>query len=65
MWAAMSMLFVLFISMVWDNVSELQPQTGLLFIPQVIYECGEQQWNDVGRGKPVPVTLVQHKSHMD
>jgi hypothetical protein len=25
----------------WDYVSELRPQTGLLFIPQVIYEHQE------------------------
>jgi hypothetical protein len=25
---------------------------GLLFIPQMIYEYGEPQWNDIDRGKP-------------
>jgi hypothetical protein len=34
-----------------DNVSELQPPTGLLFIPQFIYKYGEPQWNDIDRGK--------------
>jgi hypothetical protein len=33
-----------------DDVSELRPPTGLLFIPQVIYEYGEQWWNDICRG---------------
>jgi hypothetical protein len=31
-------------------VSELRWTTGLLFIPQVIYEHGEPWWNDVNRG---------------
>jgi hypothetical protein len=30
----------MFISMVRDCLSELQPPTGLLFIPQIIYEYG-------------------------
>jgi hypothetical protein len=34
-----------------DYISELQPPTGLLFIPQVIYEHGETWWNDIDRGK--------------
>jgi hypothetical protein len=34
-------------SMMWDYVSELWPPTGLLFIPQVIYEFGELRWNDM------------------
>jgi hypothetical protein len=33
----------------WDYVSELRP-TGLLFIPQVIYEHGEPWWNAIDRG---------------
>jgi hypothetical protein len=33
-------------------VSELLPLTGLLFIPQKIYEHGEPRWNDTDRGKP-------------
>jgi hypothetical protein len=32
-------------------VSELQPLMGILFIPHVVYEHGEQWWNDIGRGK--------------
>jgi hypothetical protein len=35
----------------WDYVSELRPPTGLLFIPQVIYEYGEPRWNDMDSGK--------------
>jgi hypothetical protein len=37
--------------MVWEYVSELRPPTGLLLIPQVIYEHGEAWWNDIGKGK--------------
>jgi hypothetical protein len=45
------MLFMI-MSMGWGYVSELRIPTGLLFIPQVIYECGEPWWNDSGRIKP-------------
>jgi hypothetical protein len=38
--------------MEWDYVSELRPSTCVLFIPQLIYECGERWWNDINRGKP-------------
>jgi len=31
------------------DASELRPQTGLLFIPQVIYEYGQPLWNDSDR----------------
>jgi hypothetical protein len=34
------MALLLFMSMGRDYVSELLPPTGLLFIPQVMYECG-------------------------
>jgi hypothetical protein len=44
----------------------------LLFILQVIYEYGEQRWNDIDRGKPKKLNknlsqyyCVHHKSHMD
>jgi hypothetical protein len=33
-----------------DYVSELWPLVGLLFIPKVIYDCGEPWWNDDDRG---------------
>jgi hypothetical protein len=42
------------IMIVWielDYVSELRPLMGLFFIPKVIYECGEPQWNDIDRKK--------------
>jgi hypothetical protein len=39
-------------SMGWDHVSELRPPTGLLFIPQMMYEYGDPRWNDIDRGKP-------------
>jgi hypothetical protein len=35
----------------WDYVSDLWPPTGLMFIPQMIYEYGESQWNDIDMGK--------------
>jgi hypothetical protein len=35
----------------WDYVSELRSPTGILFIPQVIYEYGERWWNSVDRWK--------------
>jgi hypothetical protein len=35
------------------NVFELRPLTGLLFIPQEIYEHGEPWWNGVDRGKVI------------
>jgi hypothetical protein len=45
-------LFMLFMSMGWDYVSELRPPVGLLFIPQMICERGEPRWNDIDRGQP-------------
>jgi hypothetical protein len=42
---------MMIMSMGRDHVSELRPPTGLLFIPQVIYEHGEPWWNDNDRGK--------------
>jgi hypothetical protein len=39
------------VSMGWDYVSELLLPTGVLFIPQVIYEHGEPWWNDIERGR--------------
>jgi hypothetical protein len=34
-----------------DFVSEQRPRAGFLFIPKVIYEYGEPQWNDIERRK--------------
>jgi hypothetical protein len=66
------LLLLLFMSMEWDNVSEMQLPTGLLFIPQVIYEYGEPWWNDTDRGKPKnsektcpSATLSTTYPHMD
>jgi hypothetical protein len=41
----------MFVLMGWDDVSELWPPVGLLFIFWVIYECDEPRWNDID-GKP-------------
>jgi hypothetical protein len=47
----------------WDDVSELRPPTGLLFITQIMYEHGEPRWDDIDTGteelgeRPVPVPL--------
>jgi hypothetical protein len=66
------MFLMLFMSMGWDYVSELRPLTGLLFIPQKMYESGEPRWNNINIGKPrnsektLPQRhFVHHKSHMD
>jgi hypothetical protein len=63
---------LLFISMDWDYVSELQPPTSLLFIPQIIYEYGEPRWNHVDRRKSKSSEknlsychFVRFKSHMN
>jgi hypothetical protein len=37
--------------MEWDYVFELLPLTDIMFIPQMIYEYGEQWWIDTDRGK--------------
>jgi hypothetical protein len=42
---------MIIMSMGLDYVSKLQPQMGILFIPQVIYEHGDPCWNDIDRGK--------------
>jgi hypothetical protein len=36
-------------SMERDDVSELRPLKGLLFIPQMINEYGETRWKDIDR----------------
>jgi hypothetical protein len=43
-------LLLLFMSTGGDNVSELWPSTGLLFILQKIYEYGQPLWNDTDGG---------------
>jgi hypothetical protein len=53
----------MFMFMRREIVSEMQPPTGLLFVPQMIYEYGEPWWNNIARkteevgDKPVPVPL--------
>jgi hypothetical protein len=62
---------LLFMSMGSHHVSELWPPMGLLYIPQVIYECGEQWWNDdrlnpkKSEKTPSQCHSVHHKSHVD
>jgi hypothetical protein len=48
-----------------DDVPEMRPPSGLLFIPQVIYEPGELRWNDIDRESivrllrtVVPITIT-------
>jgi hypothetical protein len=58
-----------------ETVSEVWPPTGLLFIPQVIDECGVcgvSQWDHIGRGKLnnsenslSQCHFTHHKSHID
>jgi hypothetical protein len=55
-----------------DNVSELRPPTGLLFITQEIYEYGEPRWKDSDRIKLKnseknlsQCHFVHHKSRMN
>jgi hypothetical protein len=38
-------------SMRWDYVSELRPPTGMLFVPQVMYEYIKPRWNNIVRLK--------------
>jgi hypothetical protein len=66
------MLIILFFSMEWDDVSELRPPMGVLFIPPIMYESGEVQCNDTDRGKLKnsernlsQCHFVHHKLNMD
>jgi hypothetical protein len=45
-------ILLLFMLMGWEYVFEPRPVTGLLFIPQMIYESGEPWWNYTDRIKP-------------
>jgi hypothetical protein len=47
------------VTMVLDYVSELRPPTGILFIPQVIYEHGETWWNGIDSGRPLQIRPPQ------
>jgi hypothetical protein len=60
-------MLLLFMSIWWDNVSELRPLASLLFIPQMIYEYGEPRWNYVDRGKPknLECHFVHHRFNMN
>jgi hypothetical protein len=55
-----------------ETVSEMRPSTGLMFIPQIIYEYGEIRWKGIDRGKPKnsernlsQCHFVHDKSNMD
>jgi hypothetical protein len=54
-------LFMLFMSTGWDCVSELHPLSGLLLIPQMLYDHGQWRWTDVEdrrtRRRPIAVPL--------
>jgi hypothetical protein len=63
---------LLFMSLEWDYLSELQPPMGLFSIPSMICEYWEPQRNDTDTGKPKnsennlsQCHTVHHKSHMD
>jgi hypothetical protein len=45
----------------WDYISELRPPTGLLFIPQVIYEHEEPLWNDIDSEKLIRLLELSGK----
>jgi hypothetical protein len=61
-----------FMSIGWDDVSELRPPMGLLYIHQMIYEYGQPQWKGTDqvnpkklREEPIIVPLFPPKCHMD
>jgi hypothetical protein len=45
----MMIIIITIIMSLGENVTELRPPTGLLFIPQVIYGHGKPLWNDIYR----------------
>jgi hypothetical protein len=51
-------------SMGWEYVSELRPLTGLLFIPQMVYEHGQPRWNNIGRGQRMIRTPELSDNHI-
>jgi hypothetical protein len=61
----------MFMSMGGEDVSELRPPMGLLFIPRMIYEYGGRWWYDTDReteelrNNLYPCHFVYHKCHMD
>jgi hypothetical protein len=66
------MFFMLFMSMERGCVCVLRPLTGILFIPHMIDEYVESQWNGNDRAKQKnseknlsQCHSVLHKSHMD
>jgi hypothetical protein len=48
-YTSLIMLIMMIMSRGSGYVSELRPQTGLLFSPQVMYEHGKSWWNDIYR----------------
>jgi hypothetical protein len=50
-----------FMSAGWEDVPELRPPMGLLFIRQMIdlYEQEELWWNDIGKDKAVPLHAME------
>jgi hypothetical protein len=63
---------LLFMSMGWEEVSELRPPTRPLFILQMINMSMEPKWNDIDGEEPKnsdknlsQCQFVHHNSHMD
>jgi hypothetical protein len=52
-------LFMLFMSMGWDYISELRPETGILFIPQVIqYMSTDNHGEMISTGKTPDLSIT-------
>jgi hypothetical protein len=67
-----SVLLSLLLMSTGETLFKLRPSTGLLFIPQIIYACGEPRWIDTDRAEPKNADrnlsqchFVHHMSHMD